>query len=276
MFFVYFLFAFICAVFVYIDSAKEQMPRWWAAVIFFAPITMIYYIVITKQRKSLIPVAIFVLISVFVGIGEYFLYSRLKDKIMYASYSEDIKEILVFTDDLKYSVTQLNDLTLELEDMQGINSSPTKIGEVITLISKMQSALKKHDSSVKKFLAQMDTYQDSIIDNRFYWLFKLQEYYTEQVVVRYLSNFALYLESFSSLSKYTRDNFIEIETRVPVYIKNYDEYYMQYIRILDTQNLVDVGRMRFQHNFVLHNAQLKPYLPVILQKRFINIWRQDK
>ncbi len=274
MFYIYFLFSFIGAVFVYIDSKKEMMPRWWAVVIFFAPITLIYYILKTRQKKSLIPISIFILAFILVSIGESFLYTRIKNKIIYSGYSSTAKEILKFTDGLKYSVKKLNTLTLQFERLNSIDSSPTRINEVKIFVETIQAAIKENDKSVKKFLLLVNDYRTILIEENFDWLLKIESYYSEPIVAKYLNNFALYLEAFHAILKYTEENFQEINARSPLYLKNYDGYYMNYVRALESHNLIDVGRMQFQHNFLLHNPELEPYLPVILNKRFVNIWKK--
>lgn len=274
MFYIYFIFSLIAAIFVYIDSTKQQMPRWWSAVIFFAPVTMIYYIIKTRQKKSLIPITLFVLIFVLVGAGESFLYTRIKDKIIYSNYSDTAKEILEFANELEYSVKQLNDLTLELEGMNSIDSSPAKIDEVLSFVYTMRQMLKENDRSVKEFILVINDYRDILIQEHFERLLKIEEYYKQPVVIKYLNNLDLYLEAFAGILKYTGENSQEIRDRVPMYIKNYDGYYMNYVRALESHNRIDVARMQFQHNFLLHYPELKPYLPTILQTRFVNIWNK--
>ncbi|MBF0302203.1 MAG: hypothetical protein HQK73_04120 [Desulfamplus sp.] len=272
MFYIYFVFSLIAAIFVYIDSEKHQMPRWWSAIIFFAPITMIYYIIQTRQKKSLIPLTVLVVIFVLVGIGESFLYTRIKNKIIYSSYSATAREILGFADELRYSVEQLNSLTLELEGMNSIDSSPAKINEVLYFINTMKESIKKNDRVVKKFLLVVNDYRDILIKEKFDWLIKIEEYYNQPVVIKYLNHLDLYLEAFYSLLQYTGENFQEINSRTPLYIKNYDGYYMNYVRELESHNRIDVVRMQFQHNFLVHYPQLEPYLPTIIKTRFMNIW----
>lgn len=274
MFYIYFSFAFITATVVCLDSGKQQMPKWWAAVVFFAPVTMIYYIIKTRQKSSLIPITVFLVLFILVGIGESLLYSRIKEEIIYSSYSPTAREILRFTDELKYSVSQLNTLTLQLDDMNRIDSSPAKINEVLSFMGAMQSQMEKTQKAVKRFILVVNDYRDLLIQEHFEWLLKIEGYYNEPVVVKYLQNLDSYMEAFSALLKYTGENFHEISAGNQTYLTNYDGYYMSYIRALDSHSHIDVSRMQFQHNFLMHAPELEPYLPTILQKRFVNIWNK--
>lgn len=274
MFFIYFACTFITAIFVYIDSEKQQMPRWWSAVVFFAPITMVYYLVKTRGKKSMVSLTAFLLIVILVGIGESFLYSRIKDKIIYSNYSATARDILRVSDTLKYSVRQLNDLTLELEDMNRVDSSTEKINEVLTFMDIMHSQMERTQRNVKKFVLVVNDYRNLLIDENFGWLLKIEEYYNEPVVKKYLKSLASYMDAFSALLRYTSENFEGISERDPMSLKNYDEYYMNYVRALDSHTLSDISRMQYQHNFLLHTPELEPYLPTILQKKFVNIWNK--
>ncbi|MBF0572262.1 MAG: hypothetical protein HQK69_00675 [Desulfamplus sp.] len=274
MFFIYFPVALILSIFVYIDSEKEKMPRWWAAVIFFAPITIIYYIIKTRREKSLIPLAILIFVFIAVGIGESFLYSRIKDKIIYSQLSPTAKEVLKLTEQLKYSITQLNYMTLEIDNLSSVDSSTKKIDEAYTLVDTMKSIFDENDKMIKKFILIVNDYRNLLLEENFDWLLKIEEYYKEPIVIKYLGHLSNYLNNFSSLLKYTGENFNEISNRSPVYLKNYDGYYMNYVRSLESYSLIDVSRMQYQHNFLVHNPELEPYLPTILQKRFVNIWKK--
>jgi len=274
VFYIYFSFAFITAGLVCLDSGKQQMPRWWGAVIFFAPVTMIYYIIKTRQKNSLIPLTAFLVLFILVGIGESFLYSRIKDKIIYSNYSPRVREILRLTDELKHSVATLNDLTLQLDDMNRVDSSPAKINEVLSFMGEMQSQMEKNQKAVKRFILVVNDYRELLIAENFEWLLKVEEYYNEPVVLKYLRTLESYLNVFSALLKYTAANSQEISEGNQVYLKNYDGYYMNYVRALDSHGHIDVSRMQFQHNFLTHAPELEPYLPTILEKRFVNIWNK--
>ncbi|MBF0468097.1 MAG: hypothetical protein HQK61_04315, partial [Desulfamplus sp.] len=251
MFFIYFSCAFVASIIVYIDSEKQQMPRWWSAIAFFAPVTIPYYIVKTRRKKSLVPLTVFAVIFILVGVGESFLYQMVKEKIIYSSYSPTAREILKFTEDLKYSVQQLNNLTLQLEDMSRVDSSPEKIYEVLAFVNAMQSLIKDNQRAVKRFVLIVNDYRNLLIDENFQWLLKIEEYYNEPVVEKYLRNLAAFLDAFSSLLRYTGENFYEITAGNSVYLKNYDGYYMNYVRALESHSRIDVSRMQFQHNFLV-------------------------
>ncbi|MBF0257771.1 MAG: hypothetical protein HQK62_02855 [Desulfamplus sp.] len=274
MFFIYFSCAFVASIIVYIDSEKQRMPRWWSAIVFFAPVTIPYYIVKTRRKKSLIPLTAFLVIVILVGVGESVLYHRVKDRIIYSSYSPKAREILRFTEDLKYSVQKLNNLALQLDDMSRVDSSPEKIYEVLAFVKAMQSLMEDNQRAVKKFMLVVNDYRNLLIEENFNWLLKIEEYYNEPVVVKYLRTLAAYLDTFSSLLEYTGEHFQEITAGDSVYIKNYDGYYMNYLRALESHSRIDVNRMQFQHNFLVHAPELEPYLPIILQKRFVNIWKR--
>ncbi|SLM30477.1 membrane hypothetical protein [Desulfamplus magnetovallimortis] len=272
MFFIYFPCALIVAIVVYFDSIKYKMPVWWAPLVFFAPAATPIYLIKTRRKKSVIPIAVCLLISVVVLAGEGFLFSKAKDKAELASHSPAAREIIKFTDRIKDVVNTLNYYTIKLEEVSGVGASTANINETLDFVTDMKALLREHENLINGFTMTVNDYRNLLIAEKLGWLLNIEGYYTETVVVKYLKSFDAYLESFESLLKYTGEYFDEIQMKSLKHRKNYDGYYMNYARALDRHSRIDVGRMKYQYNFLKHYPDLEPYLPKVLDSRFFKIW----
>ncbi len=272
MFFIYFSCALIASIFVYLDSVKQQLPFWWGPLVFFAPVTTPFYIIKTIQKKSIILITIFTVVSILVGIGEFLLFSRISEKIEFESYSPASQEIIRFTDKLRYIVTKMNYYTVELENSTSVSTSVTGINEAVAFCGAMKSLMKENQRSLKRLSLMANDYRNLLIAEKLNWILDLDEFYSEKFVIKYLKSLDNYLDTFEALLKYTGKYFEEIQMKSAWHRKNYDGYYMNYARALDRHSRVNVGRMRYQHNFVVHHPELESYLPNVLDNRFFKIW----
>lgn len=272
MFFIYFPCALIASIVVYFDSVKQQMPLWWGPLVFFAPAAIPFYLIKTRRKKSIIPITVFVVICILVGIGEALLYSGMKEKVEFARHSPAAREILKFTGNIRYIVKQLNYFTVQLEELSGVGASTENIIETLAFTGAMQSLMKEHATAVKRLTLAVDDYRNILVAEKLDWVLNIEEYYSETVVIKYIKSLDHYLETFESLLKYTAKHFEDIQMKSAKHRKNYNGYYMNYARALDRHSRIDVGRMKYQHNFLRRYPKLEPYLLKMLDSRFFKIW----
>lgn len=260
---------------VYIDSDRQKMPKWWAPLLFFAPAATPLYLIKTRKKESLVPMLVFVLIFLLVGIGEGFLFTRFKKIVVYENYSPAVRQVVQMAYNLRDVVDQLNDKIGELDDTSGVGASPESIEETLVFIRSIQRLLDEYIKAIDLFNLSVNEYQERLISEKLGWILYLQKFYKEKIVIKYLRSLDQYLEAFASMLDYTKNHFWEIQSKQARARKNYDTYYLNYVRALERHERLDVGRMRFQHLFMKQHPQLEDYLPSMLKHRFIDIWQKN-
>lgn len=272
MFFIYFPCTIILGIIVFLDSKKYNYPRWWSAVVCLAPITAPYYIIATRGKKSLVLLTLFFVLSGFACAGEFFLYTRFKQKMHYNDYSPYAKQALDYTDQLKQGMSQLNGFIENLDSLGRVNSSLEKVNSTLDLMKTLKLAATSTEEVSKRFLLLMDDYSLSINESELAWLHHLSDYYTNRAVIKYFTALHIYVEEFSRLLSFTADNFNDIQLRNSKHQKNYDYYYLNYIRALERLNKVDIQRMAFHQKITRKYPDITSYVPVISQTRFLKVW----
>ena len=273
MFFVYFPFVIILGIFVFKDSEKYNFSKWWAGLVGLAPITMPYYLFVTRGKKFLVPLVMFFALSGLVVMGEAFFYTKFKQRMQYAKYSPYAKQALEYTTQLKDNMVELNKFIINLDELGRVNSSLEKITETLKLVEAMTHALMKTITVAERFLILMNDYSPAINRGEILWLNHLALYYSDDSVIKYLSALQNYVNSFSALLKFTKENFENIHLKNSKQQKNYDHYYLKYIRSLERHNNIDINRMAFQKQLLQKYPDLKSYIPIISQTRFLSVWK---
>ena len=273
MFFVYFSGVIILGIVVFKDSKKYNVSRWWAGLVGLAPVTMPYYLFVTRGKKLLPSLVIFSALFVLVVIFEVFFYTNLKQKIQRENYSPYVKQALEYTTELRKTTAELNRYIESLDELGRVNSSLEKIIETLKMVEKMGNVLIKTTAISQDFLILMKDYSSTINQRELQWLHPLAVYYADSSVIKYINALQFYIDAFSGLLKFTRDNFNEIHLKNSKQQKNYDYYYLKYISSLERHNHMDVKRMIFQKKFLQKYPDLVSHIPVISHTRFLRVWK---
>ena len=275
MFFIYFPCALVAAILIYVDSNRRKMPIWWGPLAFFAPMVVPLYLIKTRRKKSILPIVIFLSVFVLVGVGEGFLFSKFKEKTVYEKYSPVVQEVIRMANDIRSVVKKVNNIIGELEDKRGVSASPENIEEALVFIRSARAQMDQYTRVVANFNAASNEYHDRLRSEKLGWILYLQRYYKEKIVVKYLKSFVQYLQSFAAMLEYTKAHFYEIQGKEAKARRNYDSYYLNYVRALERHERLDVARMRFQRNFLKQHPKLKHYLPSVLNRQLIDIWQKS-
>ena len=275
MFFIYFPCALVAAILIYVDSNRRKMPIWWGPLVFFAPMVVPLYLIKTRRKKSILPIVIFLSVFVLVGVGEGFLFSKFKEKTVYEKYSPVVQEVIRMANDIRSVVKKVNNIIGELEDKRGVSASPENIEEALVFIRSARAQMDQYTRVVANFNAASNEYHDRLRSEKLGWILYLQRYYKEKIVVKYLKSFVQYLQSFAAMLEYTKAHFYEIQGKEAKARRNYDSYYLNYVRALERHERLDVARMRFQRNFLKQHPKLKHYLPSVLNRQLIDIWQKS-
>ena len=275
MFFIYFPCALVAAILIYVDSNHRKMPIWWGPLAFFAPMVVPLYLIKTRRKKSILPIVIFLSVFVLVGVGEGFLFSKFKEKTAYEKYSPVVQEVIQMANDIRSVVKKVNNIIGELEDKRGVSASPENIEEALVFIRSARAQMDQYTRVVANFNAASNEYHDRLRSEKLGWILYLQRYYKEKIVVKYLKSFVQYLQTFAAMLEYTKAHFYEIQGKEATARRNYDSYYLNYVRALERHERLDVARMRFQRNFLKQHPKLKRYLPSVLNRQLIDIWQKS-
>ncbi len=273
MFFVYFSGVIILGIVVFNDSKKYNVSRWWAGLVGMAPVTIPYYLFVTRGKKLLPSLVIFSALFVLVVIFEVFFYADLKQKIQHDNYPPHVKQALEYTAELRKTTVELNRYIENLDELGRVNSSLEKIIETLKLVETMENVLVETTAISQDFLILMKDCSSTINQSELQWLHSLAAYYADDSVIKYINALKFYIDAFSGLLKFTRDNFDEIHLKNSKQQKNYDYYYLRYLRSLERHNNIDIKRMIFQKKFLKKYPDLVSHIPVISHTRFLRVWK---
>ncbi len=251
------------------------MPIWWGPLAFFAPMVIPLYLIKTRRKKSILPIVIFLSVFILVGVGEGFLFSRFKEKKVYENHSPVVQEVIRMANDIRSVVKKVNNIVGELEDKRGVGASPENIEETQVLIRSARAQMEQYTRVVGNFNAASNEYHDRLLSENLGWILYLQHYYKEKIVVKYLKSFVQYLQAFAAMLEYTKAHFYEIQGKDAKARRNYDSYYLNYVRALERHERLNVARMRFQHNFLKQHPKLERYLPSTFNRELIDIWQKS-
>ncbi|MFO7886330.1 MAG: hypothetical protein R6U68_16055 [Desulfobacteraceae bacterium] len=272
MYYIYFPYAFVLALFVFFDLSKHRVSKWWALAVFVSPLVSIYYFIKTRALKGAVPVLFVIASFAAVGVAEKMIYSMEKEKAVLKSFSPVVRQLLVLSKDLKNATIRLDNGIEKLEQLSKIQSRRAGVGETIDYIGELRVLILENKTAVTRLNLFISDYRDLLEKENLLWMENIKEYYNNDIVVRYEKSLQGYLDAFETLLQYIFDNFEKIDSKSSVHIKNYDAYYMKYRQAVDRHNRIGVKKIKFQNNFLDEHPRLKPYLPATRQTDFLKLW----
>ncbi|MEA2059156.1 MAG: hypothetical protein U9P10_01240 [Thermodesulfobacteriota bacterium] len=272
MYYIYFPYAFVLALFVFFDLSKHRVSKWWALAVFVSPLVSIYYFIKTRALKGAVPVLFVIVSFAAVGVVEKMIYSMEKEKAVLESFSPEIRQLLVLSKDLKTVTIRLDNGIEKLEQLSKIQSRRVGVGKTIDYIGELRVLILENKTAVTRLNLLISDYRDLLEKENLLWMENIKAFYNNDIVVRYEASLQSYLETFETLLQYIFDNFEKIDSKSSVHIKNYDAYYMKYRQAVDRHNRIGVKKIKFQNNFLVEHPRLKPYLPSTRQTDFLKLW----
>ncbi len=258
---------------VLVDSIKCKMPKWWAFVILFAPITTPYYLISSKKEKGILPLLFFVVIFSFACTGEYFIYSKAKKASALSQYSTVGRKMMDYSSKVEYGISKLNISVAKLDRMVRVDATIERLDKTINFLLLMKNLINTNNKILKRLILMGEDYKKELKEENLDWLFGIRIYYTEKEILKYFKSLYNYIEIYSYLLTYTKDNFKEIKTRNPRALKNFDEYIFNYLSALERHNLMNTSRKAFQIKFLKQYPRLINHVPTINdQVRAITSW----
>ncbi|MEA1967813.1 MAG: hypothetical protein U9N77_06305 [Thermodesulfobacteriota bacterium] len=272
MYYIYFPYAFAVSIFIFFDSSKQNVSRWWALPAFFAPVVTFYYFIKTRAAKGIVPLLISVILLAAVGTGETIIYSIEKEKAEFAKYSPVARQMIILSRKLKITTTDFDNAIEKLEQLSKIESSRSSMAETMEFIRGTRVLILKNRDAVRRLKVFASDYSAVLKKENLLWMKNIAYYYNNKTIIQYDTSLDYYLDSFETLLQYTFENFNAIDGKSSVHLRNYDAYYMKYRRAVDRHNILGVQRIQFQNRFLRQHPQLKSYLPAIHHAGFLKLW----
>lgn len=261
LYYLYFSYAFIVAVWVFFDSLKTKASQWWTALIFFSPVTAPFYFLQPGVKKRILPALIACLFFAGVCTGEYFIHFNKKIKLNYSHYPPIAKQMVKLSLSMKILTNEFDKNINKFKELSLSESSLENMAATVEAIGNLRLEIIKNKAAIHRLTLFSKGYEKVLKQENFGWLTAIGNYYNNEVMVLYFKKLKLYLDSFESLLQFTFKHFNEIEKRVPVALDNYDAYYLRYRGAMDDYNRAGNIRIKFQNNFLNTNPYLKEFLP---------------
>ncbi|MFH1152557.1 MAG: hypothetical protein V1793_01975 [Pseudomonadota bacterium] len=260
----------ILSIWVFMDSRKHGIPRWWSLLVLASPVTVLVYAFMSRPanwKKSLI----FCLVSmVAMGVGGYALEARSRSGAIHISnYSPEATELMELATTLRDVTDKMDRAVDRLEELSRVESKLQNMGETVQLIGEMKVLIIQHRNAEISLIRFAGNNQSLLEREGLGWLLSIKTYYENRVVIHHMEVLEEYLEDFEALLNYIIGNFREIEMRTPKYIQNYDAYYLSYRRAVDRHNAINIRRVQYQDAMLKKYPELKLYLPSIRQVKLI-------
>ncbi len=255
------------------ECSTKNHPKWWALVIFLAPITTPYFIFKTRRQTGIVLIIIFLSTFSAACFSEWFLYIRYMEKNKYIGLPPVARQIIHFSNELKKSTVELDKALVKLEGLSKVEARIKEIKNTIDFIDRLRIIMAKNQTDIHNLVKFTSDNKLMFKGKEFEWVFNIQKFYNNINVVRHYKYLKKYLVEFENLLSYTYVNFYNIrDHKTKKHLNNYDEYYLRYRGAVDSHNRFNVSRIEFQNSFLNKYPKIKPYLPGERQTDTFKLW----
>lgn len=273
MFYIYFPYVVILASLIFYECHKKTLPRWWALMVLFAPVTTPYFIFKSRKESGIIIFMIFLTTFSAVAGLEIFLYANYMEKNKYSHLPPVTRQMIRLSEELKQSTLKLDKALVKLENLSKVESRVNEIKKTIEFIDQLRIIATENKEAVQRLVQYTADHKSFFSNHDLDWVFNIQKFYNNRDVIQHFKSLQDYLDNFEALLKYTFVNFYNItEYKSKEHLNNYDQYYLRYRRAVDSHNRFNVKRIEFQNAFLEKYPDVKPYLPGERQTDTFKLW----
>lgn len=241
--------------------------------VLFAPVTTPYFIFKARKKSGMIIFMVFLASFCAVGATEFFLYTRYMEKNRYMHLPPVARQMIKLSDELKASTVKLDHALAKLENLSKVESKIHELKNTIDFIARLRIIMIENQAAIDRLVKHTADYKSFFSRKDLEWIVHIQRFYKDRTVIQHHKTLERYLNNFEALLKYTYVNFYNItEHKDPKTLKNYDEYYLNYRRAVDSHNRFNVRRMEFQNAFLKKYPDIKPFLPNERQTETFRLW----
>ncbi len=257
----------------FLECKRRSLPKWWAAIVFAAPVTTPYFIFKFRKDNSLILCLIFVVCFFLVLAGEIFIYSKMKTKYKYVHLPPVTRQLIRYSEILKQTTQNLDNDLVELEEQSKVQSKVDKLKQTIVFIDELRQAMYDNQAAIKQMVEFVENHRDFFNQKDLQWVYEIKRFYNNRIVIAHFKSLENYLDNFETLLRFCYQNFDAItKAESTIHLKNYDEYYLRYRRAVDSHNRFNVKRIQFQNDFIRRYPEIKAYLPAKRQTEAFRLW----
>lgn len=257
----------------FLECKRRSLPKWWAAIVFAAPVITPYFIFKSRKGHSLILLMIFLVCFSLVTAGEIFIHSKMKAKYKYAKLPPVTRQFIRYSEILKQSTQSLDNDIVKLEQQSGVHSKLDKLGQTIVFIGELRQVMCDNQAAIKQIIEFVENHGDFFTQKDLQWVYEIKRFYNNRIVIAHFKSLESYLDNFETLLRFCYRNFDAItKAESTIHLKNYDEYYLRYRRAVDSHNRFNVKRIQFQNDFIKRYPEIKEYLPAKRQTEAFRLW----
>ncbi len=257
----------------FLECKRRNLPKWWAAIVFAAPVTTPYFIFKSRKGHSLILLMIFLVCFSLVTAGEIFIHSKMKAKYKYANLPPVTRQLIRYSEILKQTTQNLDNDLVEFEQQSKVQSKVGKLEQTIVFISELRQAMYDNQAAIKQLVGFVDNHRDFFTKKNLQWVYEIKRFYNNRIVTAHFKSLENYLDNFETLLRFCYRNFDAItKAESTIHLKNYDEYYLRYRRAVNSHNRFNVKRIQFQNDVIKRYPEIKAYLPAKRQTEAFRLW----
>ncbi len=279
MYYIYFTYALIISLLMLWVCSKKNRPKWWAVIVFFAPVTTPWFVFQSKKNSNIvIIIMIFLITFSAVGGTELYLYKsymekNYMEKNRHSNLSPVTRQMIYLADKLKASTLKFDNALIELENLSKSMAKTNEIKNSIEFIDQVRQIEIENKNAIINLEKYLNNYKSFFVKKEMSWLFSIKEFYNNYNVVQHHKSLKRYLNSYEDWLKYTYVNFYNItDLKSQEHLRNYDQYYLMYRKGVDSHNKFNVRRIDFQNKFLKLHPKVKQYLPGTRQTDTFKIW----
>jgi len=273
VYYIYFSFIFILSGLVFFECKRRSLPKWWAAIVFAAPVTTPYFILKSGTERRLSLLIIWGVCFSLVMTGEIFIYSKMKTKYNYVHLPPVTRQLIRYSEILKQTTHNLDNDLVELEQQSKVQSKVDKLKQTIVFIGELHQSMHDNQAAIKQMVEFVENHRDFFIRKDLQWVYEINRFYNNRIVIAHFKSLENYLDNFETLLRFCYRNFDAItKAESTIHLKNYDEYYLRYRRAVDSHNRFNVKRIEFQNAFIKRYPEIKAYLPAKRQTEAFRLW----
>jgi hypothetical protein len=273
LYYIYFPYIIVLALFMLHECYQNGHPRWWALMVLTAPVTAPYFIFKSRKESGMVLFLVFLSTFSIVGASEFFLFARDMEKNKYAHLSPLAVQMIRLSEDLKQSTLKLDTALVTLETLSKVESRVHEIKKTIEFIEALKIIMVENRDAIQRLEKFTEDYKLSFSGKDLEWVVHIHDFYNDRAVIQHYNSLEKYLSSFQDLLEYTYQNFQNItELKSQEHLRNYDEYYLRYRRAVDTHNKFNVRRIELQNSYLKQYPDIRPYLPGERQTDTFKLW----
>ncbi len=271
MYYIYFPYVLILSVAMAALCHQQEKNLWWAAVVFFAPVTAPYFIVKSEKQSTGKWIALFIFTFALVLGTEGFIWFTQYKQDQYNKLNPVDRAAVRITRVIEANVSEMNQIMGALDIRNTVASGKKEIITSKASIKRAKILLRQSQKATNQFTVFVTDYGPYFQKTRQNWILQLRNFYKNKHMIKYYTSTQQYLNEFERLLNYVQTHFEQIRSRKSQEMQNYDQYFIRYRHGLNIYQKYSDERMKVQTVLIKNYPELKKYLPAGAQTKAVSI-----